>query len=60
MLGGCVRLPEIAGIGQRAPADAAGLVGEDAKHAQQVLGDLIGGIGVVPARVVVQPPARAE
>ena len=59
MLCGRARLPEVAGIGQRAPADAAGLVGWDAEHAQQSLGDLIGGIGVVPAGLVVQHLAEA-
>jgi hypothetical protein len=41
---------EVAGLAQRGPADVVGL-GGDAEHAQQILGDLVGGLGVIAFRV---------
>lgn len=41
-------------VGQRALADLVSLVGRQAEHAQQVLGDPVGGLGVVALAVVVQ------
>lgn len=51
---------EFAWVGQGKPADVTGLVGGNAEHAQQVLGYLIGGLGVVAAGVIVQEPAEAD
>jgi hypothetical protein len=41
-------------------ADVAGFVGGDAEHAQQVFGDLVGGLVVVAVGAVVQELSEAE
>jgi hypothetical protein len=51
---------EVAGVGQGPLADLVGLGGRDAERAEQVLGDLVGGVGVVAVGVVVQQLAEAQ
>ena len=57
-LRGGVAAGKIARVGQGPLADLVGLGGRDAEHAEQVLGDLVGGLGAVAVRLVVQQLAR--
>ncbi len=53
-LGGGAASGPVVRLGQGPSADFAGLVGGDAEQAQQVLGDLVGGLGIVAVGLVVQ------
>ena len=53
-------LAGILDVGEGQGADPLSLARRNAEHSEQVLGDLIGGLGVVTFRVVVEELAEGE